>query len=166
MLKPLEQFICDSCGEVIEKPEDGWVEWLYEKNEETGFSKNRGFKIVHHSPRSPLNTGIRGVNCYHYNNIPNRSDNHLTYFLGVNGLVELYAKLDPGEAFADEKELPMVLNLREYVNFMRRLTIPYYEEARKYWSDATNDGYFNGANEIWTFLPDNLRTLIEQYKEE
>jgi uncharacterized protein YlaI len=23
-LKPLKQWICDSCGELIKKPEDGW----------------------------------------------------------------------------------------------------------------------------------------------
>jgi hypothetical protein len=28
MLKPLEQFICDKCSNVIEKPEEGWIEWL------------------------------------------------------------------------------------------------------------------------------------------
>ena len=25
-LIPLKQWICDSCGEVIEKPEDGWLD--------------------------------------------------------------------------------------------------------------------------------------------
>ena len=27
-LRPLEQFICDECGELIEKLEDGWLEWI------------------------------------------------------------------------------------------------------------------------------------------
>ena len=33
MLKPLKQFYCDSCNQIIEKPKDGWVEWLNKKKE-------------------------------------------------------------------------------------------------------------------------------------
>jgi hypothetical protein len=50
-LKPLEQFICDYCGYVINSIEDGWVEWLTEITED-GF-REHGFKIVHHAPSSP-----------------------------------------------------------------------------------------------------------------
>ena len=27
-LKPLQQFICDECQGVIEKVDDGWLEWF------------------------------------------------------------------------------------------------------------------------------------------
>ena len=166
MLKPLEQFICDRCGQVIEKPGDGWVEWLTVKENEFRSYKGKGFKIVHHSPKSPLKSGSRGASCYHYDRYPNRSDNHLEYFLGENGMVLLLSNLDPGEAFTEEESLPLITDVREYIDFMRRLTIPYYEEARKYWADAKNDGYFDGANELWTYLPSNLKTLIETYGDE
>ncbi|MDH5468489.1 MAG: hypothetical protein OEY25_13820, partial [Candidatus Aminicenantes bacterium] len=46
MLEPLKQWICDSCGQVIKTPEDGYVEWLVE-SEETSFSFQYGFKIIH-----------------------------------------------------------------------------------------------------------------------
>jgi hypothetical protein len=34
------------------------------------------------------------------------------------------------------------------VEFTRRLTVPYYEEAQLYWNQAEQDGLFDGANEI------------------
>lgn len=166
MLLPLKQFICDRCGYVIEKPEDGWIEWLHEKDEATQSYKNHGFKIVHHSSASPINDDGKRYGCYHYNNNSNRSDSHLSYFLGENSLVHLYSNLDPGEAFVTSDKLPLVTNMREYVEIMRRLSIPFYEEARSYWSEAKNDGYFQGANELWTYLPRTLKALIEQYGDE
>lgn len=27
-LQPLKQWICDTCGEIIEAPHDGWLEWV------------------------------------------------------------------------------------------------------------------------------------------
>ena len=48
---------------------------------------------------------------------------------------------------------------------MRRLTIPYYEEARLYWSRAEADGFFDGANEVWLYMPHNLEALIERYRD-
>ena len=53
MLKPLEQFICDECGQVINSPKEGYVE------RESGTDANgkmfaRGFRIVHAAYASPL----------------------------------------------------------------------------------------------------------------
>ena len=53
MLEPLQQYICDYCGELINSTEEGYVEWLSERNEETGRYEYHGFKIVHHKPYSP-----------------------------------------------------------------------------------------------------------------
>jgi hypothetical protein len=49
-LRPLEQWICDTCGEVIDSPSAGYVEWL------SGMERGsyRSYRIVHqfaHSPR-------------------------------------------------------------------------------------------------------------------
>ena len=43
-LKPLKQWICDSCGELIKKPEDGWWEYL----SDTNTYLVSGFRIVHY----------------------------------------------------------------------------------------------------------------------
>ena len=62
-LEPLEQWICDRCGQVIESPEQGMVEWLQEKDETVPYYRAYGFHIIHHdvySPSAPYN------NCHLY----------------------------------------------------------------------------------------------------
>jgi hypothetical protein len=52
-LKPLEEFLCDSCGEVIRTLAEGWLEWL----EDPASLKDYDFRIVHHSLSSPRGPG-------------------------------------------------------------------------------------------------------------
>jgi hypothetical protein len=48
-LKTLQQWICDTCGEIIADPSQGYVEWL------TGEDRlAHGYRIVHHAPYSPI----------------------------------------------------------------------------------------------------------------
>ena len=58
-----------------------------------------------------------------------------------------------------------VRDVREFMEFARRLTIPYYEQARLFWEQGINDGIFAGANEIKVYTSKFLRELIEEYKE-
>ena len=46
---------------------------------------------------------------------------------------------------------------------MRRMTVPYYEEARIYWDEAEADGFFADGNEYWIYQPITLKELIERY---
>jgi len=77
-LTPLQQWICDKCREVIEKPEEGWVEWLTED----GTLKKGDFKIVHHIAASPLRE--KGRDCYHYSCVESQNSD-LRYFCGPDG---------------------------------------------------------------------------------
>lgn len=52
MLIPLKQFICDECGEIINSPGEGYVEWE-EGIDQDGQFFAKGFRIVHHLPKSP-----------------------------------------------------------------------------------------------------------------
>ena len=151
-LKPLQQWICDYCGEVIISPKDGWLEWLHD-----GQFRAHGFKIVHHRPASPRKDG-----CYHYTNQSGRSDLPLDTYLGTSGLVHLLAFLDVG--YVDPKNKgPWVNDIREFVELFRRVQLPYYEEARLYWSDAEADGLFGGANEVSPYLERALKNIVEKY---
>ena len=58
---------------------------------------------------------------------------------------------------------PRVEDIREFIEFARRLALPYYEEARLYWPKAEQDGFFDGANEIWIYLPITLEKLVRTY---
>jgi hypothetical protein len=65
-MKPLQEWLCDTCGEVIRRPEEGYVEWLQSKEDGV-----REFNIVHHAPASPHWKGAgKGSDCYQLPNIP------------------------------------------------------------------------------------------------
>lgn len=152
-LKPLRQWKCDVCGEIIERPEDGYVQW--KRNDDMQIED---FIIVHHKTASPKKNSRRG--CYKYD-----SDCDLESFLGEKGIVELHALLDPGEYHMPEFK-SFVADLRKWLDFYKRLQLPYYEEARQYWDNAMHDGYFGDSNEIYIYLPENLKRMIEHYEKE
>jgi hypothetical protein len=139
MLKSLEQWICDRCGQVIEEPNQGSVEWI----DDSKTHKASGFKIVHQSSYAPHDNG----ECYHYSDHPGRLEDRLEEFIGQNGMVMLLSFLDIGPYLEADYQGPRVKDMREFVEFTRRLTVPYYEEARLYWNQAEQDGLFDGADE-------------------
>ena len=147
MLKPLRQWIYDTCGEVIESPADGWIGFL--KDEDL---KAHDFRIVHHvmfSPRSPSG------NCYPYNNGANRASLHLKWLTGDTGIAYLLNFIDSHGVKA--------VDIQEFGELMRRLVIPYYEEAREYFGRALGDGYFHKHTDITKSSPDDFRKVIEKY---
>ena len=153
MLKPLQEWICDGCGEVIEKPQDGWVGWY----EEDG--KFHGFEIIHHVDASPR--GGRSGCCKSSEGYPR--DAHLRQMLGARGMVVLLSLLDVG-TYHDPKgdETIRVRNVREWRDLFMRLTIPHYEEARRCLGRAWSDSY-SDCNELVLYLPDTLKAIIEEY---
>ncbi len=157
-LEPLKQWQCDSCGELIESPKDGWLEWLSDEDHLA-----YGFKIVHHLPASPYKDR-REEGCYHYDRHTRRMDTHLDEFLGEDGLAHLLMFLDVGVVDPDSKG-PWVRDIREFVELTRRLATPYYEEARQYWSRAEAEGYFSDANQVSPYLVGTLKKIIEKYGE-
>ena len=72
-LKPLQQWLCDECGEVIEEPAHGYLEWLQDDSH-----KAYGFRIVHHAPRSPRRPS--GGDCYRYTDHYGRSSSDLMVY--------------------------------------------------------------------------------------
>jgi hypothetical protein len=150
MLTPLTQFICDSCKELIEMPDDGWIEW--ESFSENGRQIDRNFRICHHSMR-----------CQRLANHPNCSDLPLREVVGDNAYAFIYKHLDVGPYHSPKYQEPSIVDFRQYTDLMRRLTLPYFEEARQWWNEASVDGYFSGENEILIYRPDNLKRMIEHY---
>ncbi len=151
MLKPLEQWFCDSCGEVIAAPKHGYVEWQETK------SKKHSFRIVHHALYSPRRRD--GGNCY-YTNKERDGDLPLVDLLGTQGLIELTSWIDLGEWHQEEYDGPGVKNLREWTTLFRRLHLPYFEEARNYTEEMgkERDG---GANDIALYMPEVLKGIVE-----
>jgi len=155
MLEPLTQFICDTCSEVIESPDNGWIEWLSHYDETQNKIVSRDFRICHHRTA-----------CQKHSNHIHCSDLPLREFVGERAAVQLARFLDVGPYHdPDYSGGPELENMRDFTELMRRLTIPYYEEARQWWREAITDDYFADANEIYIYLPKNLRRMIEHYNE-
>jgi hypothetical protein len=139
-LRPLEQFICDECENLIEKVEDGWLEWLSPPDKAV-----HGFRIVHVAGASPRFK--QGGNCY-YPDSYRASDNHLHYFAGADGLGLLLSFFEMN--LADPKELAEIA---------RRIHVPHYEEARPYLEKALDDGIISSRD----YSQEDLKRVIEEY---
>jgi hypothetical protein len=153
-LEPLKQWICDTCNELIARVEDGWLEWTHD---DTG---RHSFRIVHHKSASPLSKTTRDIGCYGAG--ANR-DHHIERFLGALGEVNMLSLLDVGVLHAPNYRT-QVSDIRSWSDMFRRLFCPYYEEARQYFAQVTNDGYLNGANEVHTYTQEFLRQMCVHYR--
>lgn len=155
MLEPLKQWICDSCGKIINLEESGWVEWL----QEDALSGQRypsyldyGFKIVHAKEE-----------CSFYSRKHGPSSLSLESFIGDRGYALLLSFLDLGPYANTVYEGPRVKDMREFVHFMKRLILPYYEEASLYFEKAINDDeLFLELNEGVSY-PEYLKKVIQKY---
>ena len=145
-LIPLQQFKCDVCGQIIARPEVGWVEWLAGPTRGT---KAHGFRLVHNSNRCQYPSSGRV------------HDMHLTRLLGPDGLVTLLLLVAPGGRSGNRED--GVDHLEEWCELVRRLQAPYYEEARQYWADAETDGFFAGMDEVTQYSQATLHTLLTLY---
>jgi hypothetical protein len=160
-LKPLEQWICDTCGEVIQSVDDGWVEWTRDDK-----GRRFGFRICHHATASPIRAEReepRSPSCYHYEHGP-RADLPLKDMAGTTGMARMLSFIDVGKIHdPDAEQPPRVANLRDWTETFRRLFVPYYEEARLHFDAAEADGFFADANEVWPYTESILKQITEEH---
>jgi hypothetical protein len=156
MLKPLSEWICDACGEIIREAKEGYIEW------QKADGKKYGFRIVHHALYSPRRDG--GGNCY-YRSSERGGDKSLAEVVGSPGLSVVTSWLDVGAWHEDSYSGPSVRDVREWVTLFRRLYLPYFEEARCYHEEL--QGLIDdGVNEYYLYLPETLRHVIEKHESE
>ncbi len=166
-LEPLKQWYCDTCGDVIEKPEDGWLEWVQEKTEAGRL--NCGFRIVHQfmaSPRAnPAGRDPEAGSCY-YSRKQLPMDSHLHHALDF-GIAYVLNLLDVGEYHdPDKREAGRVVSVREWSELVRRLYVPYYEQARRYFRQVKRDGDYDGVNDVGLYSASMLKGIVEKYSGE
>lgn len=140
----MQQWYCDSCGEVIESVENGWFESYADRD---NLFKEKGFRIVHDNRGCMYNENLM------YKDGKSVSDSNLDSFTGADGLVGLLSKI----------QLEYVEDNAELIEIIRRLHVPYYEEARKYHDEAEVDGYFDGENEITRYITRTSKEIINRY---
>ena len=130
---------CDKCGEVINEPKDGMLQWLARVDGDR--QRGRDLGIVHHMTASPLGAPN---GCYPDQQQERASDgsmladDHLDRMLGWDGLVILLAMIEDGTFSANEVN-----------RIIMRLFVPGYEEARPYFQKALDTGIVQQG------LPDN-----------
>lgn len=146
-MEPLKEWVCDKCHDLVDI-KGGWVEWVNDDG------KRNSFHIVHKASK-----------CFHHTNAPGRQDMHLDAFLGIEGLQHFLAMLDVGPIIDPKNSYPVLTpDMRSFVDTVRRLHIPYYEEARLYFQDEFSHGEFGGVNEVAIFTPDYCKAIIETYE--
>lgn len=134
---------CDICGEPIQEAGDGLVFWLHENQRITGY------RLVH------------AVTC----DLP-----HLTAFenlsnlLGVDGLVNLTGYLTVGPLLRAQgrDEESEVQNVPEFIELVRRLHVPHYEEARKYFGHPSVVEHYIEAQEVAPYKQEQLADIIKR----
>lgn len=142
--KPLTTWYCDHCGEPINAIDDGYVIW----HSRGGHA--RDFKIIH-----KVRCDVQDY----------ESSMSLETFLGPNGLAWCLSMLSIGpimlqrtKAKSDGDSLP---ERHQFVDFVRRVQMPYYEEARRYFTRPAVRVHHSDGNEVSPYVTTALKRIIE-----
>jgi hypothetical protein len=124
----MENWTCDSCGGVIENPEDGWVEWIEVSGGRPGEFTGRDLRLVHFGPTWPNP-------CQFDQDVERQRDGGglcdlpLRAFLGPNGLMYFMNLINMGR-----------LPVQDVLEMMLRCQVPGYDRARPYFAEAVAMG--------------------------
>lgn len=144
MDKPLTIWYCDVCGKPINDVNEVLLIWKSDKN-----MKDYDFKFVHKATNEK-----RGCDMESY-----PSNMHLSEFLGLDGMAYLMSFLSHGNAI--RKNGNSIKNLDEFIDVIRRIQTPYYEEARRYFHTEKTQRLIEGCNEYYPYTQNILKKIIE-----
>lgn len=147
-MKPLDEWVCDSCSQPITDPSMALVVW---RSDAPG-RKEWDFKIVHKGECDP-----GAANGY-------QSNLELDSFLGPNGLAMLLSWLAGGPVHGPYENGSRVASsaLYEFVDLVRRVQTPGYEQARARFQDEDVQHWLDDANEYLPYLPEVLEQIINR----
>lgn len=137
----LGPWICDHCGDTIENPADGYVLW---DRRQAG---PEGYRIIHQ--------GRCDDSSY-------RSSMPLESFLGADGLTYLLSFLSVGpirRALGDQSS-SAVRDIDSFVDFVRRVQIPGYEQARPHYADPDVQARYSDATEHFPYRQEAIDELL------
>ena len=136
---------CDTCHDEITDPRDALLAWKDAVTED-GF-KSSDFRIVH-----------KGKKCDYDNSMATLE---LADMLGPDGLAHLLYFLSIGPLKGPSRPEVRIVNMDQFVDIIRRLQTPRYEEARRYFSTSEVREEFADANEILPYTQQGLAAIIE-----
>ncbi len=126
---------CDTCGEKINSPEQGRIEW-FSFNDENGVRRHCNLRLVHDilvSPLKKMNLKRKGcafdLHEEFFKSEGSVESHALSEFLGPDGLMRLLS-------FIANAEFPVA----DVIRMIKRLNIPGYETARHFFRRAVNEG--------------------------
>ena len=137
-------WICDVCQQPITSVERGYVIW------KSGYDggNEHSFKIIHQT-----DCDLDDHDC----------SSALREFLGLDGLNLLLSHLSSGPVrkHLGRTSRAPIPDLDEFVDFIRRVQIPYYDQARRRFSHPKFLEDFYEAGELTPYRPEMLRRIIE-----
>jgi hypothetical protein len=132
---------CDRCGRPISSPAEGYAIWKQDEG-----MKEYGFKIVHEST-----CGLPDHAC----SLP------LDAFVGDDGLSYLLSFLSAGPVM-DVPGRSIVADLDEFVDFVRRMQLPHYEQARpRFRTDEVREA-FGYSSESFPYRQRQLKRIASR----
>lgn len=138
---PLSKWKCDKCHTLIETAQEGYTTW---RDDDQG--RPTGFKIVH---QGACDTRL------------DASSVALPGFLGADGMAHLTSLLTYGPLRSDGGHRG-VADIDEFMDFFRRLQLPYYEEARPNFSHHDVIDEYRDATEVRPYLEDALKDIASR----
>ncbi len=142
-----QRWQCDSCGKDINSVEEGWIEWLSDINSK----KCNDMRIVHHDERCMYNENYE----YHQNK-NSTPGTHLSYFNSTDGFIRLL------EMISDED----FQNNDEVLEIIKRLFVKDYEIARRYFSEAISEDYFEPNTKALFYHTSDIQRTMDYIKKE
>jgi hypothetical protein len=149
---PSVGWVCDTCGTIISKFEDGWVEWLV--LDRHGKAHIEGLRIVH--TRSPFTQNEDNPGCRYNVHDEFRHGRKIVEglslgsFVGPDGLMLLLSFLAAG-AFPRNETLELI----------KRVQIPGYERISPYFQEAMEARVMVPAIGNGYFLQSEIRALLK-----
>lgn len=160
MNRPFTKYVCDVCGEEV-NVEDAMLQWLQKPTEE---SESHPFleelEAIHICcNRKPCDSVYeRRQLCEGLHELWD----HLDSFVGSDGIDRLLV-------FPTYRKIPKTLQ-QDFLEIQRRLMVPYYEEARQYFSSACEDYFIEDLDAYkkgyQTWDQNTLKLIIEKYSKE
>ncbi len=146
MDKPLESWYCDVCDEKIEDVNKGYVIWKVSDE-----SKHHDFKIIHQKK------------CDSKNDYP--LSKALKDFIGEDGLTSLLSMLSLGpiKLMDSQESYSKIVDTDKFIDLIRRVQIPYYEEARRHFHESALLEEFSDSNEVYPYVSEELKRIINTY---
>jgi hypothetical protein len=142
LIEPLTRWTCDDCGHDVSSTNG----LLMFQNDPTESFLAYEFRIMHASGCQPDSDST--------------VTDELESYLGEDGLATLLGYLTAGPGRADEHGIA-VRDMDEFVDLIRRLHTPYYEQARKRFSDPLIAETLRNDDRWHPYCPANLRMIAE-----